>query len=255
VRFARAVLALDIDPAVAQAVLVGVVSRDEPDAHILREVVARWYTREGERKWVVNLAIADLGRAPAAVDPELLTDALYSPYAEQAVRSMALLKDERFTEALGNYLTTPGPSGSQGPYWREAREGLVALMTDGAVEQLLRAAAWTTDGTARESYLEGVAIIQDYHDSLANWEARKQRVATRDETVRELRSLLTSDNPRLRAEAARSLGTLGAVDQLPALIRLLEDADARVVAAAQAALDSLNAAADPESEGEPPDDA
>lgn len=248
VRFAQEVWALDLPNDVADMLIQGVIRRQQPDVGVLREVMDRWYSRDGESFPSVSDAFYAMQRVPEAVDTGLLKDAVRSQYADRAVRTMAYLVDEQFTEVLGDYLTTEAANGSRNLYREEASEGLVRLMSDGAIEQLLRAAAWTTSSAAREKYMAGVATIQDYQDSLAAWEARKHRVATRDETVRELRTLLTSDNPLLRAEAARSLGTLGAVDQLPALIRLLEDKDARVVAAAQAALDSMHAAADALSE-------
>ena len=53
--------------------------------------------------------------------------------------------------------------------------------------------------------------------------------------------MLDDADPAFRVQALRGLATLGAVDQMPAIVRRLKDADERVRKAAEAALDALNA--------------
>ena len=97
--------------------------------------------------------------------------------------------------------------------------------------------------------MAAVATIQRYQDSLHAWETRSVRRATRDDTVTEVVGLLDDERAAVRVEAVRALATLGAVDQLPRLIRMLGDEDEAVVAAVRAALDRLNAQQAEEGDG------
>jgi HEAT repeat protein len=58
--------------------------------------------------------------------------------------------------------------------------------------------------------------------------------------------MLADPDANVRAQAAKSLGALDAVEQLPALVRMLKDPEPEVRAAAQAAIDALTA---PQDEG------
>ncbi|MEO0652312.1 MAG: HEAT repeat domain-containing protein, partial [Planctomycetota bacterium] len=82
-------------------------------------------------------------------------------------------------------------------------------------------------------------------------------VPTKQQARAELFGMLESPEPAVRAEAARALATMGAVEALPRLIRMLADEDVSVREAVRGALDRLHERepdpelADPDAEAEP----
>ena len=135
-------------------------------------------------------------------------------------------------------------------------------------------ARWTRIGSSRETALDALrrytdseiarAAIQDAllsddegcreraRNVLESWQLLSDiavldgRVPSRQKAVGDLFELLDSEDPAVRAEAARGLGTIGAVEALPRLIALLSDDNALVRGAAREALDTLNAKANAE---------
>jgi len=99
-------------------------------------------------------------------------------------------------------------------------------------------------------------MIRTYLDGLDEWSRRKASRATRETAIAELLPMLEDTAWEVRLQAARALGTLGAVEHMPKLIALLRDPNQEVRDAAHAALDRLNTevlatpADEPESSGE-----
>ena len=115
-------------------------------------------------------------------------------------------------------------------------------MSEQAADALMRLAPRVKSPTLRSSCFDGLENIRRFLDGLEAWDRRKAERSTRDSAVVELLGLLDAPEKDVRAQAARALGTLGAVEQMPRLVRLLRDESTDVRAAAQEALDRLNAA-------------
>lgn len=118
---------------------------------------------------------------------------------------------------------------------------LAGYLDDRAAEILLRAVAATPDQGRRESLFKALDEIRRYQDERERWANRKSSKAARDAAIAELVPMLGDKDATIRAQAAKSLGALEALEQLPALVRLLKDSDTNVRKAAQSAIDVLTA--------------
>ena len=94
---------------------------------------------------------------------------------------------------------------------------------------------------ARKACLDGVEQIRTYLDEKKRWDLRDTELEQRASAVKELLPLLADPDATVRAQAAKSLATLDAAEHLPKLIALLKDKSPEVRAAAQLAIDQLNA--------------
>lgn len=118
---------------------------------------------------------------------------------------------------------------------------LAGYLDDRAAEILLKAIAATSDQSRREALFKALDEIRRYQDERERWANRKSSKAARDAAIAELVPMLADKDATIRAQAARSLGALEALEQLPALVRLLKDSDGNVRKAAQSAIDVLTA--------------
>lgn len=96
----------------------------------------------------------------------------------------------------------------------------------------------------RAKILASLQQVIDYQPALAKWQQRNDATAVRVRAIAELVAVI--DDPSVpeaqRAEALRGLGLLGAVEELPRLVRMLNAPSAALQTAAREALDRLNAA-------------
>lgn len=122
-----------------------------------------------------------------------------------------------------------------------ASRALVAYLDDRAAGILLKAIAATSDASRRETFFKALDEIRRYQDERERWANRKSSKAARDAAIAELVPMLGDKDATIRAQAAKSLGALEALEQLPALVRLLKDSDGNVRKAAQSAIDVLTA--------------
>lgn|GEM_PF-5169097 len=200
---------------------------------------------------VVTLAVELLAaRDPETIDSAWLVGALRTPLGPLATRKLAERRDPSTVPALRDALLD-GPSvasawlkNSESNVRPQLVDALVSFLSDDAAEALLVAASEARSSKARATIMDGVTRIQDWQDARSNWEQRLATRATRESAVTELLALLDDDDPLFRAEAARGLATLQAVEHLPRLVLLLKDDDERVRAAARAALDRMHALAE-----------
>lgn len=122
-----------------------------------------------------------------------------------------------------------------------AARALVGYFDDRAAGILLKGIAATSDQSRREAFFKALDEIRRYQDERERWANRKSSKAARDAAIAELVPMLADKDATIRAQAAKSLGALEAVEQLPALVRLLNDSNDGVRKAAQSAIDVLTA--------------
>ncbi len=87
---------------------------------------------------------------------------------------------------------------------------------------------------------EEFTAYRKVREAKAEYEAWKKGRADADQTIAELRRLLSDPNPMVLVGAAKAVGVLKARAALPELARLMSHPDASVVKAAQLAIDSMN---------------
>lgn len=122
-----------------------------------------------------------------------------------------------------------------------AANALASYLDDRAAAILLKGLAATTNKEVRDACFAALESIRRYEDERERWATRKTSRAAREAAIAELVPMLADKDATIRAQAARSLGALEAVEHLPALVRMLKDSNGDVRRAAQAAIDALTA--------------
>jgi len=117
-----------------------------------------------------------------------------------------------------------------------------AFLSEDAGKLILDIAARATVGETRGQVLEALTQVSTYLDARARWEQRQDAGLVRARAIAELVAICSDEGSHSleqRAEALRGLGLLGAVEELPRLVRFLSDPRPELVAAARAALARL----------------
>ena len=122
-----------------------------------------------------------------------------------------------------------------------AANALASYLDERAAAILLKGLGATTNRDVRDTCFAGLDSIRRYEDERERWATRKTSQAAREAAIAELLPMLADKDATIRAQAARSLGALEAVEHLPALVRLLKDSSGEVRRASQAAIDALTA--------------
>ena len=209
---------------------------------VVRAILDRWLEKDlnprTEPYSTVDRALSQLGRFPFEGSDMLLRRLVKEGrYLSAVAKAMGESRDPSFVGDLAKILRDP----------RTRREDFAAaflalrgFLTDETAEVLLDLAAETGAGETRDACLSTVEDIRAYQDARRRWESRKLSRATRERATAELYELLDSELEAQRIEAVRGLGTLGAIEAIPRLIRMLSDPSPALREAAQAALDRLN---------------
>ena len=119
-----------------------------------------------------------------------------------------------------------------------------AFLSEDAAKLILDIAEAATDGDARAQALAALEQVSTYLEARARWERRRDATVVRARAIAELVAITadaTGHSPEQRAEALRGLGLLGAVEELPLLVRFLADPSPALAEAARAALADLRA--------------
>ena len=217
-----------------------------PKEGIATEVLERWLGTTLGDAWA-SLIAESIPKLPASDDPKtvaLLRRALHDPYGDVST-----------AYALGRMKTTAGlelVAEALDAGWIADREerarvqigaasSATAYMSEAAAQKLLAGVTLAVTADARKACLDGVEQIRTFLDEKQRWDLRDSELEQRAQAVKELLVLLADPDALTRAQAAKSLATLNAVEHLPKLIALLKDKSAEVRAAAQQAIDQLHA--------------
>ena len=172
-----------------------------------------------------------------------------SPYVEAS--------DEVAEQILRSFAYNPDPATlplvreaaartSLGDDWFERLAGAISgLMTDESAALLLDLGRRPDLAPEkRRAAMEQFETMLQWREAAARWERSSGAVARRDEAIAKLVELLDGDQATeaQRVQAIRGLGLLGAAEELPRLIGLLDDVQLR--AAAQEAIDALHSGDD-----------
>ena len=211
---------------------------------VTREILARWQADPRPDYPGLSEALEHLRSLPDLATPELMRRAaLESRYTAAAAETMGVLRNPEFVPILERCIRAEWMEPNSGDRSRAqyaAIRSLAAQLSDEAAQALLRAMGTTPESNIREACKTALADIRDYENEKRLWLEHTEQRVERDDAVQRLLKLLRDDNPHIRTEAARGLGTLGALETLPVLIEMLRDDDEGVRGAAQTALSRLN---------------
>lgn len=220
---------------------------EAPGADRLAEaILARWFSTDRPASDAVDTAIWCTSRYPIPIDPELLVRASRVPdYAINAVTAMGKRKDPRFLPALGECVEASWVTDTalRNRIEMQSVWALTQYLSDDAAQVLLSCISKSIPDGVRDACFDAVEKISRYQEEQAKLIARRLGGHKRDEAVARVAELLADPDADVRAEAARAAATLGAVELLPDLIRMLSADEPGVREAARAALDRLNAPA------------
>jgi hypothetical protein len=232
-----------VPDAVAVNLLVGMDKNRKYPSQAVRPILDRWFARVVKPRPAAEVAKQVVRRALLAIPNEhddalskYLIAAIGDPQLGwDATHQMGQLRWPEFLDPLGQLLMH-NPSESGG-----AIESITGYMNDDAAKYLLQAAGSTSDNDIRKACFAGLESIRKYQDETARWNLRKSGQRARDEAVQQLLPMLDDSDATVRAQAARSLATLDAVEYLPRLVKMLKDPAPEVREAAKKALETLNA--------------
>lgn len=164
-------------------------------------------------------------------------------FAQELIEALGTLRDPRHVPLLEAQLESPLTivrNNSWVPMGILVAETLTGFGTEAAGQALARGLG-ATRSEVRASCSLGLEELERMLRQRERWERAGLRVPTREEAVAELLNLTASDVPAVRVEAVHALGTAGAVEALPQLVRLVADPVPDVAAAARATLERLRA--------------
>jgi HEAT repeat protein len=207
-------------------------------------VLGRWPGVPEKYYQLFAKSVAGLGPATPDNVRRILDAFDEQKLALPAVQAMGRLRDTAFLEPLGRLLRSDvdvvTPYADRRQLQVAAARALANYFSDEAAELLLVGAA-STDEEVRKACFDALETIRRYQDEKGRWATRRSGESARASAVLEVLPLLDDRDPMIRAQAARSLATLDAVEQLPRLLALLKDGAPVVRDAAQEAIDRLNA--------------
>jgi len=208
---------------------------------VSRAALARFLTPE-TTYCRAGTALRHLGGIPGEVEPDLLRAALKIDNVDStALSCIAQLKDPQYLPDLLECLNPSwiGYHETRHAFAKETAFAISQFMTDEASEALLEGVQIAETEEIRQACfdaLERIRLYQEARERIGRREVGKEK---RDSAVRELVAMLDDSDAGTVAAAIKSLAALGAIDELPALIRLRKHADAGVRAAAEAAIERL----------------
>jgi HEAT repeat protein len=213
-----------------------------PDADVLaRAIFERWDGSDGVFPSFAGFAMAVVRERPELATPTLLRRAIHDrDLAPYAVEILALRRNAADVSLLAECLEGALPSEVRTTVALTAVQALLSIGDDAAVEILLAGLSHSI-AQVRKACADALDELERVRQRRDAWRARAEAGATIETALADLRPLLEHADVTIRAEAVRSLGTLGSPLDIPRLIPLLADKEPRVREAARAALDRLHA--------------
>jgi hypothetical protein len=232
------------DP-VALSVLSGLREGELP-SRAASPILDRWFDSGGTprgfeeaRSYVLRIALDAIPAEPDEQRPKYVKYLIGATsdihLADGAIGKMQGLRWPELLDPLGQLLL----KGSLEPV--RVASAITGYMNDRAAKYLLDEAGSTANEDIRKACFAGLESIRKYQDETARWNLRKNGQRARDEAVQQLLPMLDDSDATIRAQAARSLATLDAVEYLPRLVKMLKDPAPEVREAAKKALETLNA--------------
>jgi hypothetical protein len=152
-------------------------------------------------------------------------------------------RDPRYLSLLQDALsaTISVENVARGKYQAAALNALTRYFDQRAANLILDVAGNTSSADLRDECFKALETIRKYQQEKGRW--KEERISTEawNASVNDLITLLDDKTPAVRAQAVRGLATLGAIQEMPRVVRMLKDTDESVRKAADEALGILNA--------------
>lgn len=224
---------------------------DEPGGiEVSRAMVAHWLD-QGTSYSPAGAALRHLGAIPGEVDPALLRHALRNTNLRDVTLGvLAKLKDPQYLPDLRDCLnpTWIGYAETRHRFAKDTAFTISQYMTDEAAEVLLEGVGIAENEEVRQACFDALERIRLYQEARERLGRHSSGAEKREQAVQDLVALLDDKDTATVVAAIRGLAALGAVDELPKLIRLMKHADEDVSAAARDAVMRLTEPA-PKSDG------
>ncbi len=228
------------------AFAAGYVLQNKLSAKDSDAILALWADKQSVWDAVIDAALDQVATRPRAAQGDWLLRGLRDN--EHFVHTLTLIGESRDPSYLPALKSMLGSDYALERFKKDpfnSRAMVINCLTryfdDAAAEILLETAGSTADSNLRNAAFAGLETIRKYRAEKGRWEESRTSKEATASAVKELVLLLDDTNPAVRAQAARGLGTLHALEQMPRLVRLLKDSDESVRKAASEALGVLNA--------------
>ena len=211
-------------------------------------ILAMWGDKQLVHEDLVRAALNQVAARPRAAQGDWLLRGLRdNDHVLHTLRLIGESRDPSYLPALRGLLGSDSAPERFKTDPLNSRDSVINCLTryfdDAAAEILLEFAGSTADFRLRDSAFAALETIRKYRAEKGRWEESRTSKEATTAAVKELVGLLDDPTPAVRAQAARGLGTLRALEQMPRLVRLLKDPDETVRKAASDALEVLNAPA------------
>lgn len=241
-RFAlRVVESPEVPTVIASAVTDDYLPGAPGGIEVSRAMLKRWLKPDTAYSPASD-ALRHVGSLPGEVEPALMRHALrVDSLRNAALSALAQLKDPQFLPDLRDCLnpTWIGYKESRLKFATDSAFAISQYMTDEAAEVLLAGVGIAETDQVRQACFDALERIRLYQEARERIGRHSSGAEKREESVRELVTLLDDPDATTVIAAIRGLAALGAVDELPTLIRLMKHANADVKAAATQAVTRL----------------
>ncbi len=174
-------------------------------------------------QWLIEGVIGSLQEYPGLVNHQLISALLEtrtSGLLRELGEALKRLRDPNLIPLLESQLDVVWPSGKEVGAW--AAEVLAEYLTEEAAAAMLKGLS-SSIPLVRGKCSTGLYNTERAIAQREFWAKREQRLPTREETISELLELMEHDDIETRCQAIHALATLGAVEVLPQLVRLVRD--------------------------------
>jgi HEAT repeat protein len=233
-----------IADAFVAAVANGIVKSRDLDAPEAEALLQRCYDKLPSDTPSVLAALRVVARAPNQGGVDWLARAARDGgYYVLAFDLIGEGRDPRYLPLLQEALspTFNFTNISRDAYQAAALNALTRYFDERAANLILEVAGQTSSADLRDKCFKALETIRKYQEEKGRLKDERITNEAWDKSVQDLVALLDDKSPAVRAQAVRGLGTLGARQEMPRVVRMLKDPDESVRKAADEALGVLNA--------------
>jgi HEAT repeat protein len=224
------------------AFVAGWVRSHEIDARQAGIVLDRWLSARGGQQGGIEAALKKIGSLPRDLQRDWIVRAAHDArYVGKALTLIGDMRDPSYLTVLEEFLSPGFELKGAGDVQTGALNALTRYFDDRAADLILKVAGSTASATLRDACFKALETIRKYQEEKGRWKDERSSGEAWTKSVADLVALLDDPDATVRVQALRGLGTLGAKQEMPRVVRMLKDKDESVRKAAEDALGALNA--------------